>query len=264
MDLDRYIPRDSPVHGFDARLKLVLALAAIVVIALLPPGAMLAFVIAFIGLVASSLAARLGPWRLLRGSWVALPFVVIALPLLFTRAGEALAVIDVGPLALSLTREGLRDVLSIVAKSWLSVQVALLLTYTTPFPDLVDALRGLRLPPIMVSIISFMYRYMAVIGEEAGRMNRARASRSGQAPAGGGGSVAWRARVTGSMVGSLFIRAYERSERVYAAMLARGYGGAFQTATAPRPDPASLAASAAVVASLLAFLAAGHLLVPRW
>jgi cobalt/nickel transport system permease protein len=264
MDLDRYVPRDSPIHAFDARLKLLLALAVIVVIALLPSGAMLAFGIVFGGLVVCSVVARLGPWRLLRGSWVALPFVLVALPLLFTRPGEAFAVFEVGPLTLGPTREGLRDVLTILAKSWLSVQVALLLTYTTSFPDLIEAFRELRLPAIMVSIISFMYRYIAVIGDEAGRMNRARAARSGQVPGAGGGSLAWRARVTGSMVGSLFIRAYERSERVYAAMLARGYDGTAHVVAAPRPDGASLAVSAALVAGLLAFLAAAHLVVPTW
>ena len=61
-------------------------------------------------------------------------------------------------------------------------------------------------------------------------MSRARASRSAAAPDGrkGGGSIAWRAKVTGSMVGSLFLRSYERSERIYAAMQARGFEGEFR------------------------------------
>ena len=85
---------------------------------------------------------------------------------------------------------GLRDVLTIVAKSWLSVQVALLLAYTTPFPDLIDALRALRLPGVMVGIIGFMYRYLAVLTDEAGRMLRARDARSAAPVAGRGGGVA--------------------------------------------------------------------------
>jgi cobalt/nickel transport system permease protein len=115
-----------------------------------------------------------------------------------------------------------------VIGSWLSVQVALLLAFTTPFHDLVDALRELRLPRILISIISFMYRYLAVLGDEGSRMLRARDARSGAREGASGGSLRWRATVTGRMVGSLFLRAYERSERIYAAMQARGFEGEFR------------------------------------
>jgi cobalt/nickel transport system permease protein len=263
MDLDRHIPRHSPVHHYDPRLKLILAVAAIVGIALLPSGSFLAFAIAWLLTLVASTVARLGPWRLVRGSWIVLPFAVVALPLLFTRPGEPLLTVDLGPFGLTATREGLRDALSIVAKSWLSVQVALLLAYTTPFPSLIEALRSLRLPAIMVSIISFMYRYLAVIGEEAGRMRRARDSRSASV-AGRGGSLTWRARVTGAMVGSLFIRAYERSERVYAAMLARGFDGTPHGAALARPAAAQLSTFALALAAMGLFVTAVIFWAPRW
>ena len=284
MDLDRHIPRDSPVHRFDARLKLILAVAAIVGIALLPAGSAAAFLAAWLATIALAVLARLGPWRLVRGSWIVLPFAIVALPLIFTRPGEPLLWVDLGPLGLTATREGLRDALSIVARSWLSVQVALLLAYTTPFPDLIDALRALRLPAILVSIISFMYRYLAVIGDEAGRMNRARASRSasrrGEAGARSGRThsrkgragplrvwshrLAWRAQVAGGMVGSLFIRSYERSERVYAAMLARGFDGSLQGATLARPAAAQLGTFAVILGAITLFTAVTILWGPRW
>jgi cobalt/nickel transport system permease protein len=253
MELDRYIPRHSPAHRADARLKIVLVVAAILGIALLPVGAFVAYAIVWLVLVALSAAAHLGPMRLVRGSWVVLPFVAVALPLLFTRPGAPLVSFGLGPFELTVTDNGLRDVLSIVAKSWLSLQAALLLAYTTAFADLVDALRALRIPALIVSIISFMYRYLAVLSDEAGRMSRARRSRSAEAPKGrSGGPLAWRARVTGAMVGSLFIRSYERSERIYAAMLSRGFAGTFQARTLPRPDQHSLAwFSAALVAMAL-------------
>jgi cobalt/nickel transport system permease protein len=257
MELDRYIPRHSPAHRADARLKIVLAVAAVLGIALLPVGAFAAYVVVWLVLVGASGFARLGPLRLVRGSWVVLPFVLVAVPLLFTRPGEPVLTFELGPIVLTITDTGLRDVLSIVAKSWLSVQVALLLAYTTPFADLVDGLRGLRLPAIIVSIISFMYRYLAVLTDEAGRMSRARASRSAEAPQGrSGGSLTWRAKVTGSMVGSLFIRSYERSERIYAAMLARGFAGTFHTTELPRPDQRSLVWFAVVLAAIVCFVIA--------
>jgi cobalt/nickel transport system permease protein len=263
MQIDRHIPRDSPVHRFDARLKLVLAVGAIVGIALLPSGSFAAFAIVWLVTVAGSSLARLGPWRVTRSSWMALPFVLVALPLIFTRPGEVLVTFDIGPLSLSITQEGVRDALSIVTRSWLSVQVALLLAYTTPFPTLLDALRSLRLPAIMVSIISFMYRYLAVIGEEAGRMNRARDARSASV-AGRGGSLIWRARVAGSIVGTLFIRSYERSERVYSAMLARGFDGTLHGAVQARPANVELATFGVALVAMALFVAVVILWRPRW
>jgi cobalt/nickel transport system permease protein len=259
MDLDRHIPRDSPVHRFDVRLKLILTLAAIVAITLLPTGSFVAYGIVFVVLSAASLLARLGPGRLVRGSWIVLPFALVSLPLVFTRPGEPIFATDLGPFGLTATREGLRDATSIVIKSWLSVQVALLMAYTTPFPDLIDGLRSLRLPAILVSIVSFMYRYLAVIGEEAGRMRRARDSRSAS-EGGRGGSMAWRARVTGSMVGTLFVRSYERSERIYAAMLARGFEGSLRGTELARPVHADLI----VFGVLLAVIAALTTLAVLW
>ena len=141
MELDRYIPRQSPAHRADARLKIVLVAATILGVALLPVGAFVAYAIVWLVLVGASAAARLGPLRLVRGSWVVLPFVLVAVPLLFTRSGETLLAFEVGPLSLTISDAGLSDMLSIVAKSWLSVQAALLLAYTTQFADLVDALQ---------------------------------------------------------------------------------------------------------------------------
>ena len=263
MDLDRHIPRQSPVHRFDARLKLILALAAIVAIALLPSGSFVAFAVAWLATVAASVLSRLGPWRLVKGSVIVLPFAIVALPLIFTRPGEPLLAFDLGPLGLTATQEGLRDAISIIVKSWISVQVALLLAYTTPFPTLIEALRSLRLPAVMVNIVSFMYRYLAVIGDEAGRMNWARASRSASGP-GPAGSIIWRARVTGAMVGSLFIRSYERSERVYGSMLARGFDGTLRGEMPARPAASQVAAFGIALGCIVSFTAAILVWGPSW
>jgi cobalt/nickel transport system permease protein len=256
MELDRYIPRHSPAHRADARLKIVLALAVVLGIALLPVGAFVAYAVVWLVLAGAATVARIGAATMVRGSWVVLPFVLVAVPLLFTRPGDVLLTFELGPLVLTVTDAGLRDMLSIMVKSWLSVQAALLLAYTTPFADLVDALRALRVPAIIVSIISFMYRYLAVLTDEAGRMKRARQARSAAAPQGrSGGSMVWRAKVTGAMVGSLFIRAYERSERIYAAMLARGFSGTFQATEMERPDQRSLAWFGVTLVLIVAFVA---------
>lgn len=260
MQLDRHVSRASPIHAYDPRLKLLLALAAIVSITLLPMGAYPAYLLAWLALVAASSLARLGPWRLVRGSWIVLPFVLVSLPLLFTRPGEPLGSIALGPLELTITQQGVRDVSSIALKSWLSVQVALLLTYTTPIADLIDALRSLRVPAIIVSIIGFMVRYLAVISSEAERMDRARASRS--AGGRGAGPLAWRARVAGSMVGSLFIRSYERSERVHAAMLSRGFDGVERHVEVPSPGRVAMLTFGMLLLVLSLFVAVSSLVLP--
>lgn len=229
-------------------------MAFIVTVSLLPVGSFGALAVAWLTLVGLSWSAGLGPWRTARSAFFALPFMLAALPLVFTRGGPTLATFDLGPLTLSISAEGMLMFLTIAAKSWVSVQAALLLAFTTPFHDLVDGLRELRLPRIMVAIISFMYRYLGVIGDEAGRMNRAKAARSADdGRAGAGGPLRWRAGVTGAMVGSLFLRSYERSERIYAAMLARGFDGELRYLAGPPLSRRALAAFAIALLALVAF-----------
>ena len=227
-------------------------------VGLLPIGAFLAIAVMWLAIVALSWSARLGPLRTVRGAFIVLPFALAALPLVVTRGGASLGEVPLGPVQLAISAEGTAQFLTILAKSWVSVQATLLLAYTTPFHDLVDGLRALRLPRIMVAIIGFMYRYLGVLGEEAQRLGRARAARSAvrdDLPGGrrSGGTLRWRASVTGAMVGSLFLRSYERSERVYAAMQARGFDGELRTMRAPEIAPRALAGFGVALAMLVVF-----------
>lgn len=179
-----------------------------------------------------------------------------------TRTGEPLGTIGLGPLTLTVSGEGLRLFATIAAKSWVSVQAALLLTFTTPIPELIEALRRLRLPGLLVTTVGFMVRYLVVLGDEAARMNRARAARSAAGSGGGGGSVRWRATVTGHMVGTLFLRSYERSERIYAAMLARGFEGTLVRLPGPPLAPAELVWFGAAGLAIVLLGLAGWLWLP--
>jgi cobalt/nickel transport system permease protein len=264
VDFDRYLPRDSALHRADPRLKFVAALAAILALTALPVGAYLALGLAWLALLLTALWARVGALHLARNGLVAVPFALAALPLVFTRPEDPLGTITLGPLVLTISGEGLRVFTTVLLKSWLSVQVAMLLALTTPFHELVDALRELRLPRIMVGVISFMYRYLGVLGEEAGRMNRARASRSAAAPAGrSGGTLRWRARVTGSMVGSLFVRSYERSERIFAAMQSRGFESEMRHLAMHRPPAREIVVLALFLAGLVAYVTVAYLWFAR-
>ncbi len=239
------------------------AVAVILAIALLPNGAFTAMAICWAGILLMAGIARIGPLHVVRGTLVAVPFLLAALPLAFVGEGRILAALDLGPLRLTVMEEGLIRVLTIIGKSWLSIQVALVLAFTTPFHELVDGLRGLRMPRILVAIIGFMYRYLAVMSDEASRMLRARASRSAQGEGGAGGSLRWRARTTGALVGSLFLRAYERSERIYAAMQSRGFEGEFHHMTVRRIGAREWLALAALVAVLVTWQVSAHSWLPR-
>lgn len=228
---DRYRAGSSPLHRLDPRVKVVLTLLFIVSNVLLPDGAWIAFLAAWLLLLAANRTAGFSFLYLFKRSFIALPFALAAVAVLVAQPGAPLVSWQLGSRTLAITDAGLVRFASIVIRSWLSVQAAILLTATTQFPDLMHALRHLKLPAILISIISFMYRYLFVLVDEAMRLLRAREARSARLVNDGrhGGTVFWRAKVTGSMAGQLFVRSFDRSDKVYNAMLARGYRGQLLT-----------------------------------
>jgi len=237
--LDQYHSGQSPVHRLDARLKVALTLGFVTACSLTPAGSWRAFAALGLLWLISALTARVPLSLLLRRSLVALPFTLAAATLLVTTPGAPLLRL---PLAsLTITDAGLIAFLSVLLRSWLSLLMALLLSATTTFPDLLVALRALRVPRTLVAVVAFMLRYFFVLGDEALRLLRAREARSaavsGQRA---GGAILWRARVAGGMVGSLFLRSTGRSERIFQAMASRGYQGELRTLTSPRLRPADV------------------------
>jgi len=220
----------SRIHRLDPRIKILGAVLFILAVTLLPVGAWPSLTIFWLATLFMAYSSGLGLGYAVKRSFVALPFALAAITLPLTVPGPALA--QLGPFTLSLP--GTLRFLTIVAKSWVAVQMAVLLTVTTPFPDLLWGLRELHVPRLLISIVSFMYRYMFVLADEALRLRRARAARAAVGEAGkSGGSLLWRGKVAGGMVGNLALRAFERSERIYNAMLARGFKGELITLSAP-------------------------------
>ena len=228
---DRYMAGSSQIHKLDPRVKVVFTLLFIVSNVLLPDGSWLAFLAAWVVLLATNRTAHFRFGYLFKRSFIALPFALAAVAIIFTQPGAPLASWTWGSRTITVSDAGVVRFVSIVIRSWLSVQAAILLTATTQFPDLMHALRHLKVPAILISIISFMYRYLFVLVDEALRLLRAREARSARLVNDGkhGGTVLWRAKVTGSMAGQLFVRSFERSDKVYNAMLARGYRGQLLT-----------------------------------
>jgi cobalt/nickel transport system permease protein len=107
--------------------------------------------------------------------------------------------------------------LSAIVKSNLCILTLLLLTWTTPFHELLQQLRHWSFPVIMLTTLALMYRYLPVLGEETRRMSRARASRTFS-------RRRWSSwRNLAEIIGQLFIRSADRAERIYLAMCARGW-----------------------------------------
>jgi cobalt/nickel transport system permease protein len=224
---DKHVAGDSAVHRLDPRTKLALTLAFIFT-AILTREAHWEVFIALGGIIlVATLASGFTPLFVVRRSLIALPFVLAALPVLFNHEGDALFRVPV--FGWTATDTGAEVVASIFIRSWLSVMAATILTATTEPDHILRALRWFRVPRVFVATISFMWRYIFVISEEAQRLMTAREARSARPFGRAGGSLRWRAGVAGSMVGSLFLRTLNRSERVYVAMLSRGYNGEMRT-----------------------------------
>lgn len=237
--LNPYQDGASILHRMDARVKLPLALIFILAVSLTPASAWPALAVLLGVVLAAALLSGLGIAYVWQRALLALPFILAAAPLLFTAPGPFLVLGGGDGLRLLISLPGLERFLGIAARSWLSLQAAVILTATTPFSQLLLALRFLGVPRLFVAVVGLMWRFLFLMVDEVARMLRARAARSG-APAVSsrreGGSLDWRARVTGGMAGSLLLRSLERSDRVYAAMLARGYDGEPRTPSYPPMD----------------------------
>jgi cobalt/nickel transport system permease protein len=122
-------------------------------------------------------------------------------------------------LGVSLSEPGLWAAWNIVAKGTLGVAASIVLAATTPVADLLRGLDRLHVPRVVTAIAGFMVRYLGIVAGEGQRMHVARQSR-GYDP-----RWLWQARGMAASAGTLFVRSYERGERVYLAMLARGYDG---------------------------------------
>ncbi|MBI5822682.1 MAG: cobalt ECF transporter T component CbiQ [Chloroflexi bacterium] len=257
---DRYHEKASFLHRLDPRVKALVTVIYIVSNALLPDGAWLAFVGAWIFLIAANLLSQLGTGYTFKRSIIALPFALIAITVLFSMPGKPLSSFFFLAWNFTITDMGLLRFVSILIRSWLSVQMAILLVAVTRFPDLIHALEHLRVPAILTTIIAFLYRYLFVLTDEVFRLLRARESRSA-AEAGNrsGGGVLWRAKVAGNMAGQLFLRSYERSDRIYNAMLSRGYSGHLYTLNPHEMKPGDYYVTAFAIAVIFIVQLIGRL-----
>lgn len=208
---ERHSNDDAPLQRLDARIKLLATIAYVILVVATPIGAwnilaaealLLAFLIGLSGVPPRDLALRWVGFLLLFG------FLTLA----------------VAPSRPESVHFGLPLVaLIILAKDSLAFLGTLLLVQVTPFRSLLIGMRKLGVPATLVATLHFMYRYLFVLTEELDRMITSRRARTFHPS----GRLDW-GLLTG-LLGILFLRAFERAERVHAAMLSRGWDGTIRT-----------------------------------
>jgi cobalt/nickel transport system permease protein len=248
----RYLAGTSPVHRLEPHLKVVSVLAFALVVVATPVHASwapAAYAGHLVAVLSAAAVAGVDPGRLVRGLAVEIPFVGFALLMPFVAQGPRVEV-----LGLSLSESGLAAGGGLLAKATLSVLAATVLAATTEPRELLRGLERLRLPQVLVQILMFMIRYADVVGGELHRMRVARESRGFR-----GGRLS-ALRVLGPATGSLFVRCFERGERVHLAMLSRGYDGRMPAGPAPAVPAASWLTALALPLAAATVLSAGLLL----
>jgi len=173
-----------------------------------------AFVAFFLLLVTTAVLSKIPLLLLFKRALIEIPFIFFAILMPFFGTGEKFEIAGI-----ELYREGLLAGTSIVVKGTLGVLAAVILSTTTTAREILRGLERLKLPAVMVQIASFMLRYVNVISDEMERMKVARESRGFVAT----GIKHW--KVLATSAAALFIRSYERGERVHLAMLSRGFDG---------------------------------------
>jgi cobalt/nickel transport system permease protein len=243
-----YLPGASPLHRARPQCKIAASLLFVLAVVATPREALWAYGLYALLLVGVARVGRVPLQFLARRLVVEVPFLLFAVLLPVVGQGERIEV-----LGLPLAREGLWAAWNILVKGTLGVAASVIVAATTPVPELLRGLERLRLPRAFTTVAGFMVRYADVIADDLRRMRVARLSR-GYDP-----RWIWQARAVAATAGALFIRSYERGERVYLAMVSRGYAGSMPVledlAASRRQWLAALAAPAA--AALVAAAAWG-------
>ena len=181
--------------------------------------------------------AELPPRTIGKRMLIEVPFVLFAFFLPFFGGGPRVEVFGI-----AVSQEGLWGAWTILAKASLGISASIILSATTTVPDILSGLDRLRMPRVITAIAGFMVRYLDVVISELNRRRTAMAAR-GYEP-----RWIWQNKALAASAGALFIRSYERGERVYAAMVSRGYSGRMPRLRGQAAPAATWAAGLAVPA----------------
>jgi cobalt/nickel transport system permease protein len=215
------VHEEGPLHRLAPQCKLLATVLFVFAVVATPKEQFWAFGV-LAGLVAlAAVIARIPLLTVVRRLVIEVPFLLFAVLLPLLGRDRSVEV-----LGLHLSQPGLWAAWNIVAKGTIGVAASIVLASTTSVPHVLLGLERLRVPRQLVAITGFMVRYGDVIGDQLHRMRIARESR------GAGGSRYGHARAVATSAGALFVRSYERGERVYLAMASRGYVGSMPVRSA--------------------------------
>jgi cobalt/nickel transport system permease protein len=161
---------------------------------------------------------------------IILPFAGLAVLAVPFREGTPIVDLGLGFTTLTITREGLAAFFSVLTRTGLSVLAAVVLLSGVPLNEIIRGLQRFNVPKFLLAVVYFGYRYLFLIRDEAVWTERAWASRYF-----GRRKIA-QLFTGGRIMGRLFLRSYDRSERLYYAMTARGYDGAIPTLNPKHKD----------------------------
>ncbi|GAA2114182.1 cobalt ECF transporter T component CbiQ [Actinomadura alba] len=240
-----FLPGATVVHRLPPQCKLVATVAFVLAVVSTPREQVWAFGLYAMLLAAVAATARVPAGVIARRMAIELPFVTFALLMPFVAHGERVTVAGVG-----LSVSGLWGAWNILVKGTLGVVASILLAATTEARTLLLGVERLRLPSLLTQIATFMLRYTDVIVDELRRMKVARAARGFEA------RDIRQVGVLARSLAALFLRSYERGERVHLAMVSRGYDGRMpvlhgdaRASGAQWATAAALPAAAALVAA---------------
>lgn len=222
--IDKYSDLNSFIHKLDPRCKILTFFLYILFVVLSRPVDFLKFSLYFIVILIIIFLSHIPILYVIKRSLVIIPFVLlVAIFIPFLKEDQIS-----GGYNLSSNYSKLLIFWNILIKSYLSVLSSIVLSSTTKFPMLLKGLESLKVPKVLIMILSFMYRYIFVLIDEAEKLERARNTRYF------GGYYIRQVKVFANIIGLLFIKAYEQGERVYQSMTARGFDGKVRTLTTLR------------------------------
>lgn len=245
LDIDRYAHVDSVLSRWDPRLKVAALGGLIIAIALLKtiPMAVTGFVVAASLLAMSALPFHFVSHGLSFVLFFLVPFFLI-MP--FTYPGEAAFSV----LGLGFAWEGLRLATLIFVKALSIVLLTFAIFGSSRFDVTMLALQRLKCPKIIVQMVLFAYRYTFVFLDEMKRMHTSMGARGFVARTDGR-----TLRIFGHFVGTLLVRSFERTDRVYKAMLSKGYQGELHSMVTFQSDSLDVVKAILVMTMAVALVA---------
>ncbi len=239
----------------DPRAKLGMFLALVLAASLTSSPVVLAVLYAVV--LGAAAASRVPFEFFVRRVWLGIPLFagIVVIPAIFFVPGPRLFELALGPLTIAPSIPGLQGAVLFVARVGVSVSLAVLLVMTTPWADVLKSLQAIRVPQLFILVLAMTYRYIFLFLHLTNGMFEARKSRT-VARTTGGEQRRW---ISGSM-GNLLNRSVRMSNDVYAAMIARGFGGEMRTLNTYRMRPSDWTALAMAVAVAVAAVLAGSII----